>query len=135
MPTQYGESVVMRLLNQSGGVRALDRLGMPPEMLDRFRKILHRPMAWYWSPGRPAPARPLTLYSALAELNSIESKIITVEDPVEYRLPGINQVQVNEKIDLSFARVLRSTLRQDPDIILVGEMRDQKPHRSACAPP
>lgn len=126
MPTQYGESVVMRLLNQSGGVLTLDKLGMPAEMLERFRKILHRPNGMVLVTGPTGSGKTTTLYSALAELNSIESKIITVEDPVEYRLPGINQVQVNEKIDLSFARVLRSTLRQDPDIILVGEIRDQE---------
>ncbi|MFA5241526.1 MAG: GspE/PulE family protein [Sulfuricella sp.] len=126
MPTQHGESVVMRLLNQSGGILTLDKLGMPPEMLEKFRKILHRPNGMVLVTGPTGSGKTTTLYSALAELNSIESKILTVEDPVEYRLPGINQVQVNEKIDLSFARVLRSTLRQDPDIILVGEIRDQE---------
>ncbi|MDD5404481.1 MAG: GspE/PulE family protein [Sulfuricella sp.] len=126
MPTQYGESVVMRLLNQSGGIPTLDKLGMPPDMLDKFRKILRRPNGMVLVTGPTGSGKTTTLYSALAELNSIEAKIITVEDPVEYRLPGINQVQVNEKIDLSFARVLRSALRQDPDIILVGEIRDQE---------
>ncbi len=126
MPTQHGESVVMRLLNQSGGILMLDKLGMPPDMLERFRKILHRPNGMVLVTGPTGSGKTTTLYSALAELNTIESKILTVEDPVEYRLPGINQVQVNEKIDLSFARVLRSTLRQDPDIILVGEIRDQE---------
>jgi len=126
MPTQYGESVVMRLLNQSGGVLTLDKLGMPPDMLERFRKILNRPNGMVLVTGPTGSGKTTTLYSALAELNSLETKIITVEDPVEYRLPGINQVQVNEKIELSFARVLRSTLRQDPDIILVGEIRDQE---------
>jgi MSHA biogenesis protein MshE len=76
--------------------------------------------------GPTGSGKTTTLYGALAELNSMERKLITVEDPVEYRLPGINQVQVNEKIDLSFARVLRSALRQDPDVVLVGEMRDQE---------
>jgi MSHA biogenesis protein MshE len=126
MPTQHGESVVMRLLNQSGGILTLDKLGMPPEMLEKFRKILHRPNGMVLVTGPTGSGKTTTLYSALAELNSIEAKILTVEDPVEYRLPGINQVQVNEKIDLSFARVLRSALRQDPDIILVGEIRDQE---------
>ncbi len=126
MPTQYGESVVMRLLNQSSGILSLDKIGMPPDMLERFRQILHRPNGMVLVTGPTGSGKTTTLYSALSELNSIESKIITVEDPVEYRLPGINQVQVNEKIELSFARVLRSALRQDPDIILVGEMRDQE---------
>ncbi|MDD5329903.1 MAG: ATPase, T2SS/T4P/T4SS family [Sulfuricella sp.] len=126
MPNQYGESVVMRLLNQSGGTLSLERLGMPPAMLEKFRRILHRPNGLVLVTGPTGSGKTTTLYAALAELNSMESKLITVEDPVEYRLPGINQVQVNEKIDLSFARVLRSALRQDPDVILVGEMRDQE---------
>ncbi len=126
MPTQHGESVVMRLLNQSGGMTNLDRLGMPPKMLERFRSIAHRPNGLVLVTGPTGSGKTTTLYATLAELNTMERKIITVEDPVEYRLPGINQVQVNEKIDLSFARVLRSALRQDPDIVLVGEMRDQE---------
>ncbi len=126
MPNQYGESVVMRLLNQSGGTLSLDRLGMPPAMLEKFRRVIHRPNGLVLVTGPTGSGKTTTLYAALAELNTLESKIITVEDPVEYRLPGINQVQVNEKIELSFARVLRSSLRQDPDIILVGEMRDQE---------
>jgi len=126
MPNQYGESVVMRLLNQSGGTLSLDHLGMPPAMLEKFRRIIHRPNGLVLVTGPTGSGKTTTLYAALSELNTLESKIITVEDPVEYRLPGINQVQINEKIELSFARVLRSTLRQDPDIILVGEMRDQE---------
>ena len=126
LPNQYGESVVMRLLNQSGGTLSLERLGMPPAMLKKFRSILHRPNGLVLVTGPTGSGKTTTLYAALAELNTMESKLITVEDPVEYRLPGINQVQINEKIDLSFSRVLRSALRQDPDIILVGEMRDQE---------
>ena len=126
MPNQYGESVVMRLLNQSGGMLRLEHLGMPPIMLDRLRDILRRPNGLVLVTGPTGSGKTTTLYAALAELNTMESKLITVEDPVEYRLPGINQVQVNEKIDLTFSRVLRSALRQDPDIILVGEMRDQE---------
>jgi MSHA biogenesis protein MshE len=126
MPTQYGESVVMRLLSQSGDILALERIGMPAEMLDTFRRIIHRPNGLVLVTGPTGSGKTTTLYAALNELNSMERKILTVEDPVEYRLPGINQIQVNEKIDLSFARVLRSTLRQDPDVILVGEMRDQE---------
>ena len=126
MPTQYGESVVMRLLNQSGGMLALDHLGMPARMLEKFRAIVHRPNGLVLVTGPTGSGKTTTLYGALSELNSLERKLITVEDPVEYRLPGINQIQVNEKIDLTFSRVLRSTLRQDPDVILVGEMRDQE---------
>ena len=125
MPTQYGESVVMRLLNQASGILGLDRLGFPPEMLARIRNVIARPSGMVLVTGPTGSGKTTTLYAVLSELNSVESKIITVEDPVEYRLPGINQVQVHEKIGLTFDRVLRSALRQDPDTILVGEMRDQ----------
>ncbi len=126
MPTQFGESVVMRLLNQSGDILKLDSIGMPADMLERFRAIIRRPNGLVLVTGPTGSGKTTTLYGALAELNTRESKLITVEDPVEYRLPGVNQVQVNEKIDLTFARVLRSALRQDPDVVLVGEMRDQE---------
>ena len=126
MPTQYGESIVMRLLNQSGMTLRLDAIGMPKPLLEKFRAIVARPNGLVLVTGPTGSGKTTTLYCALAELNSMEKKLITVEDPVEYRLAGINQVQVNEKIELDFARVLRSALRQDPDIVLVGEMRDQE---------
>ncbi|ARU31020.1 MSHA biogenesis protein MshE [Sulfuriferula sp. AH1] len=126
MPTQYGESVVMRLLNQGGNTLDLNAIGMPPAMLARFRAILKRPNGLILVTGPTGSGKTTTLYGALSELNSPELKVITVEDPVEYRLPGINQVQVNDKIELDFARVLRAALRQDPDVVLVGEMRDQE---------
>ena len=125
MPTQYGESVVMRLLNQNTGLLGLDRLNIPRRTLERLRHAVRRPSGMVLVTGPTGSGKTTTLYAALSELNTTEKKIITVEDPVEYRLPGINQVQVHEKIDLSFERVLRSALRQDPDIVLVGEMRDQ----------
>ncbi|GAB5605271.1 GspE/PulE family protein [Sideroxyarcus sp. TK5] len=124
MPTQYGESVVMRLLNQSNSFLTLDKLGMPPDMLKRFREIIQRSNGMVLVTGPTGSGKTTTLYAGLSEINTIDQKIITVEDPVEYRLPGINQVQVNEKIELSFSKVLRAALRQDPDVILVGEMRD-----------
>ncbi len=124
LPTSYGESAVMRLLNQGTNMRRLDRIGMPPEMLKRFREVLRRSAGLVLVTGPTGSGKTTTLYAALAEINATELKIITVEDPVEYRLPGITQVQVNEKIELSFERVLRAVLRQDPDVILVGEMRD-----------
>jgi MSHA biogenesis protein MshE len=126
MPTQYGESVVMRLLSQRSGLLGLDHLGMPKEMLDRFRVLIQRTNTMILVTGPTGSGKTTTLYAALAELNTIDKKIITVEDPVEYRLTGINQVQVNDKIELTFARVLRSALRQDPDIILIGEIRDEE---------
>ncbi|MBI3898117.1 MAG: type II/IV secretion system protein [Gammaproteobacteria bacterium] len=126
MPVQYGESVVMRLLNQSTGALRLDGIGMPPSILKRFREIIRAPNGMMLVTGPTGSGKTTTLYGALNELNRPESKIVTVEDPVEYRLAGINQVQVNPRIELTFARVLRAMLRQDPDIILVGEMRDQE---------
>jgi len=126
MPTQHGESVVMRLLAQNTGLLQLDRLNMPPRVLERFRHAISRPSGIVLVTGPTGSGKTTTLYAALNELNGPEVKIITVEDPVEYRLPGLNQVQVHEKIDLTFARVLRTALRQDPDILLVGEMRDQE---------
>ncbi len=125
MPTQYGESVVMRLLNQGSGILGLENIGMPEAMLDKVREVIHRPSGMVLVTGPTGSGKTTTLYAALNELNTAERKIITVEDPVEYRLPGINQVQVNEKIELTFDRVLRSALRQDPDVVLVGEMRDE----------
>ena len=124
MPTQYGESVAMRLLNRSSGVQGLDGLGMPPQLLARLQQIIRRSTGMVLVTGPTGSGKTTTLYAALNEVNTIDKKIITVEDPIEYRLAGLNQVQINEKIDLSFGRVLRSALRQDPDIILVGEMRD-----------
>jgi len=126
MPVQYGESVVMRLLDQSGGTLDLNLIGMPKPMLERFEKLLHRPHGMILVTGPTGSGKTTTLYAALQSLNVPEKKIITVEDPVEYKLPRINQVQVNSDIGLSFATVLRSALRQDPDIVLIGEMRDEE---------
>jgi MSHA biogenesis protein MshE len=126
MPTQFGESVVMRLLDQSGSLMTLDRLGMSDAMLEKFRNLISRSAGMVLVTGPTGSGKTTTLYSALNFLNQPDTKIITAEDPVEYRLDRVNQVQVNPKIGLDFARVLRTTLRQDPDIILVGEMRDQE---------
>jgi MSHA biogenesis protein MshE len=126
MPVQHGESVVMRLLNQASGLLDLERLGMPETPLARFREVLRAPYGMVLVTGPTGSGKTTTLYGALKTLNSEAVKIVTVEDPVEYRLPGINQVQINPKIELTFARALRSILRQDPDIILVGEMRDRE---------
>ncbi len=126
MPIEYGESVVMRLLDQTSGVTDLNEVGMPQAMLERFRRLIHMPHGLILVTGPTGSGKTTTLYGALQELNEVGKKIITVEDPVEYRLHRINQVQINPKIDLSFARVLRSALRQDPDILLVGEIRDRE---------
>ncbi|WP_240222505.1 GspE/PulE family protein [Rheinheimera hassiensis] len=126
MPVQYGESVVMRLLDQSAGLLQLEETGMPAPLLSKLRRIIKSPHGMILVTGPTGSGKTTTLYGLLSELNQAGSKIITVEDPVEYRLPRINQVQVNHKIGLSFSNVLRTTLRQDPDIIMVGEMRDQE---------
>lgn len=126
MPTQYGETVVMRLLIQNTSHFQLDKLGMPPELLARFRKMINRPSGMVLVTGPTGSGKTTTLYSALSELSTPETKVITVEDPVEYRLPGIIQTQVSEKIELDFPKLLRAILRQDPDIVLVGEMRDEE---------
>ena len=126
MPTSSGEAVVMRLLDQTGALLRLDRLGMSDHMRERIQRAIHKPHGLMLVTGPTGSGKTTTLYAILNELNRPEKKIITVEDPVEYQLPRINQVQVSEKIDLDFARVLRSTLRQDPDILLIGEIRDQE---------
>lgn len=126
LPTSFGESIVMRILNQSDGLLSMESTGMPDEMIARFRRQIHRPHGMILVTGPTGSGKTTTLYGALNELNQPQVKIITAEDPVEYRLPRISQVQVNSKIGLDFATVLRSILRQDPDVILVGEMRDQE---------
>ncbi|MBF0273401.1 MAG: Flp pilus assembly complex ATPase component TadA [Magnetococcales bacterium] len=126
LPIQDGESVVMRLLDQSADNLNLDTVGMDQTLLTRFRYWLSRPHGLILVTGPTGSGKTTTLYGALNALNSPGKKIITVEDPVEYRLPRINQVQVRSRIGLTFAKVLRTVLRQDPDIVLVGEMRDQE---------
>ncbi len=124
LPVQYGEMVVMRLLDQSKGQLRLEQIGMHDDMLANFRELLAWPHGLLLVTGPTGSGKSTTLYAALNELNNESVKIVTVEDPVEYRLPRINQVQVNTKIDLDFASALRTILRADPDIIMVGEMRD-----------
>ena len=126
LPTQYGESAVLRILNLSKGIQNLDRIGMPEPLLKILRHLIHNPYGLVLVTGPTGSGKTTTLYSALAERNDPSLKVITVEDPVEYRLAGVNQVQVNPKIDLSFTRILRAILRQDPDIILIGEIRDRE---------
>lgn len=125
-PTAFGECVVMRLLNQNASHVNLDSLGMPVETQMAFMQALERPQGMILVTGPTGSGKTTTLYSALTRLNSTEIKIITVEDPIEYRISGINQIQTHEKIGLTFNTALRSILRQDPDVILVGEMRDSE---------
>jgi MSHA biogenesis protein MshE len=126
MPVQYGESVVMRLLDQSAGILSFEQTGMPADLIKRIRHQISRPHGMVLVTGPTGSGKTTTLYAALSELNEASKKIITVEDPVEYRLPRVNQVQVIPKIGLTFSSVLRTALRQDPDIMMVGEMRDQE---------
>ena len=116
----------MRLLAQHGDRLKLDSIGIPPAILKRLKASLASASGMVLVTGPTGSGKTTTLYAALAELNDPRTKIITAEDPVEYRLPGLNQVQINDKVGLTFAKVLRSALRQDPDVILVGEMRDQE---------
>lgn len=126
MPTQYGESVVMRLLDRSSSILTIEELGMPPAMVKTVRRLVQLPYGMMLVTGPTGSGKTTTLYAMLNEINDPEKKIITVEDPVEYRMSRITQVQVNIDIDLTFSRVLRSALRQDPDIIIVGEIRDKE---------
>jgi MSHA biogenesis protein MshE len=124
MPIYSGEAIVLRLLHQSSSLMTFDELGMPDDVAARFKQFIERTAGMVLVTGPTGSGKTTTLYAALNHLNSPASKIITAEDPVEYRLERINQVQVNPKIGLTFAAVLRAALRQDPDIVLVGEMRD-----------
>jgi len=124
IPTLFGESVVMRILDRESVILDLTRLGFPQEELATFEELISRPHGIILVTGPTGSGKTTTLYSALNKINSPEKKIITVEDPVEYQLKGINQIQVKPSIGLTFAGALRSILRQDPDIIMIGEIRD-----------
>jgi type IV pilus assembly protein PilB len=124
LPTQHGESVVLRVLDRSVVNLDLDSLGMPDNLLNYVRETIQKPHGIFIVTGPTGSGKTTTLYSCIREINSTETKLLTVEDPVEYEIEGIQQVQVQDGIDLTFARALRAFLRQDPDRILVGETRD-----------
>ena len=126
LPTIVGEKMVLRILDQSKSIVSLEKLGFTGDSLDTFRQMLTQPYGLILVTGPTGSGKTTTLYSGLAEISTIEKNIITIEDPVEYQLPLINQVQVNERTDLGFANILRQVLRQDPDIIMVGEIRDRE---------
>lgn len=124
MPVQHGEAIVLRLLDARQGLIPLGSLGLVPDDLERLRAHLRLPYGLLLVTGPTGSGKTTTLYSALAEMNNPDTKVITVEDPVEFSLPRVNQVQVSERIGLDFPTVLRAALRQDPDMLLVGEIRD-----------
>jgi general secretion pathway protein E len=124
IPTAHGESVVMRLLDRQTVVLDFERLGFDPDFMPRFEKVLEQPHGILLVTGPTGSGKTTTLYTALSKLNTPDVKIITVEDPVEYQIDGINQIQAKPQIGLDFANALRSIVRQDPDIIMIGEMRD-----------
>src|SRR3954466_6944479 len=126
LPTMFGESVVMRVLDRSNVSLDLDRLGMREDDLAVMRQLIRKPNGICVVTGPTGSGKTTTLYSALRELNDISSKLITAEDPVEYDIDGVIQCQIKAEIEMTFARILRSMLRQDPDIILVGEIRDKE---------
>jgi type II secretory ATPase GspE/PulE/Tfp pilus assembly ATPase PilB-like protein len=131
IPTIHGEKVVLRLLNRKHAHLKLEELGMEKEDLIMFKNIVSKKTGIVLVTGPTGSGKTTTLYATLAQLNSKEVNIITIEDPVEYQLAGINQIQINNKAGLTFARGLRSILRQDPDIIMVGEIRDLETARTA----
>jgi type IV pilus assembly protein PilB len=124
LPGAFGEKVVLRVLDRHKGLLDMEELGFAKETLDAFRGLLRRPHGLVLVTGPTGSGKTTTLYSALSELNSPQSNIITIEDPIEYQFEMINQTQVKDEIGLTFARILRHSLRQDPDIIMVGEIRD-----------
>jgi len=126
LPTAFGERIVLRLLDKSNNVLSLEDIGMEKELLTQLQKQISRPHGVFLVTGPTGSGKTTTLYAALSRLNDREKNIITVEDPIEYQLAGVGQIQVNSKIDLTFANGLRSILRQDPDIIMVGEIRDHE---------
>jgi type IV pilus assembly protein PilB len=126
LPTIYGENVVLRLLDMSSGVYSLDRLGMIKSDRDKIQTMMHKAYGMILSTGPTGSGKSTSLYSILGELNQPDTNIITLEDPVEYRIDNIRQVQLNRKAGMTFAGGLRSILRQDPDIIMVGEIRDSE---------
>jgi type IV pilus assembly protein PilB len=131
LPTAYGEKVTMRLLHRSGRLITLEELGFPLLELEKYRRIVKMPYGFILVTGPTGSGKSTTLYATLSAVNSVEKNIITVEDPIEYRLDGLNQVQVNVRAGLTFANGLRSILRSDPDIVMIGEIRDAETARIA----
>jgi type II secretory ATPase GspE/PulE/Tfp pilus assembly ATPase PilB-like protein len=133
-PTSYGEKLVLRLLKTSGGILStgLDGIGVRKRVLEQLRAIIHKPYGMFLVAGPTGSGKTTTVYAALSEIDAKQHNITTIEDPVEYRLDNITQIAVNTKADVSFASILRSVLRQDPDVLLVGEIRDRETAEIAC---
>lgn len=126
VPTPYGESIAIRILSRDSELCALDRLGFDSEHIAILREMIIKPHGIILITGPTGSGKSTTLYAALSEINTVDKKIITIEDPIEYRIPGVTQIHVVPQIGLTFARILRNLLRQDPDVIMVGEIRDQE---------
>ncbi|MFA6320370.1 MAG: type II secretion system ATPase GspE [Candidatus Omnitrophota bacterium] len=124
VPTIYGENVVLRLLNTASALLTLEELGFSTNILEKYNHLIYKPHGIILVTGPTGSGKTTTLYASLDKINSPEKNIITIEDPVEYKLPGVRQIQVDTKVNLTFANGLRSILRQDPDIVMVGEIRD-----------
>ncbi len=131
LPTPYGESIVIRILSRDSEFITLEKLGLDAYNAGIMRTMIHKPHGILFVTGPTGSGKSTTLYAVLNEINKVDQKILTVEDPIEYRIQGVTQVQVNPQIDLTFARVLRTMLRQDPDIIMVGETRDTETAEAA----
>jgi type II secretory ATPase GspE/PulE/Tfp pilus assembly ATPase PilB-like protein/CheY-like chemotaxis protein len=131
LPTNYGEKVVMRVLDPSAGLRRLEEIGLGPRDAEVLRRVIQKPEGMILVTGPTGSGKTTTLYAVLQEIASPDLNIVTIEDPIEYELKGVAQTQINEKQGLTFATALRSILRQDPDVILVGEIRDEETARTA----
>lgn len=126
LPTGHGERVVLRLLDKSANRLELEKLGMRPQVLKGLQTLLHQPHGIILVTGPTGSGKTTTLYAALSSMNSAKTNIMTVEDPIEYDLDGVGQTQINSRIEMTFARALRAILRQDPDVIMIGEIRDRE---------
>ena len=130
--TNHGEKVSMRILDQSNSVSSLEQLGMRQQMLDKIRQVINQPHGLFLVCGPTGAGKSTTLYSALNDLDATERNIITIEDPVEYKMESVTQIEINTKAGQSFGGSLRSVLRQDPDVVMIGEIRDEETARIAC---